>query len=116
MVPALTKTSVLVLPLGLFDRSRSRTVGPLVLIDLIVVSLPVRGFGGRQADRGRRDLHEAAEVHHRGAEGAAAPRPQAGGLPLGHRAAQGVQAAGVAGMTECTTPSRVVTNDILRWC
>ena len=63
----------------------------------LVVSLPVRGFGGRQADRGRRDLHEAAEVHHRGAEGAAAPRPQAGGLPLGHRAAQGVQAAGVAG-------------------
>ena len=29
-VPGLSKTSVLVLPLGLFDRSRSRTVGPLV--------------------------------------------------------------------------------------
>ena len=30
MVPGLSKTSVLVLPLGLFDRSRSRTVGPLL--------------------------------------------------------------------------------------
>ena len=29
-IPGLSRTSVLVLPLGLFDRSRSRTVGPLV--------------------------------------------------------------------------------------
>ena len=32
MVPGLSKTSVLVLSLGLFNRSRSRTVGPLNII------------------------------------------------------------------------------------
>ena len=38
-VSGLSKTSVLVLPLGLFDRSRSRTVGPLPQIRQLVQCL-----------------------------------------------------------------------------